>query len=573
MSAVLLVAAWGVPLVLAAMLGIRATRGPALALAPWAAMPALVLALTTTPGIVVDMPVVLNGVRLGLDVTGRAFLLFSALLWLIAGIYARVYLAGDGHERRFWIFFLITEAGNLGLVLALDITSFYLAFALMTFAAYGLVVHSGEEGALRAGRVYLVMAVLGEAALLAGVLLFAGALTTLHLPVVLPAGAGPSGVMALASWLLFAGFGVKAGVLLLHMWLPLAHPVAPTPASAVLSGAMIKAGLLGWMRFLPLGHVALPELGTLCLVVGLLAAFYGVAVGLTQREPKTVLAYSSVSQMGFMVVGVGAGLHRPDAWSALAPAVTLYALHHGLAKGSLFLAVGVVPAVTATAKRWVLSGIAVAALALAGAPFTSGALAKSALKYGLAPMPDPWAALLALLLPLAAVGTTVIMARFFVVVAQTPPHADAGAGRLAGIWLVSVVAAASVAWLALGAGILEIDIAVSSILWPALWPVLAGIAVAVVFWRWPVLVPRALRVPLPVGDVLALIEPPVVAGWRGVVALAGWTDRQRVTGAERTHRAWRPGIASVETRWRRLTISGTLFLLVLGAFVLAVGRS
>jgi hypothetical protein len=124
-------------------------------------MPALVLALTTTPGIVVDMPVVLNGVRLGLDVTGRGFLLFSALLWLIAGLYARVYVAGDGHERRFWIFFLITEAGNLGLVLALDITSFYLAFALMTFAAYGLVVHSGEEGALRAGRVYLVMAVLG----------------------------------------------------------------------------------------------------------------------------------------------------------------------------------------------------------------------------------------------------------------------------------------------------------------------------------------------------------------------------------------------------------------------------
>src|SRR5690606_9904977 len=124
--------------------------------------------------------------------------------------------------------------------------------------------------------------------------------------------ASPSG--PIVAGLLLAGFGVKVGAVPLHMWLPLAHPAAPTPASAVLSGAMSTAGLLGWLRVLPFGDASLPSIGIWVLAAGMLAAFAGVAAGLTQTDAKTALAYSSISQMGLLTMAVGAGLAAPEAW-------------------------------------------------------------------------------------------------------------------------------------------------------------------------------------------------------------------------------------------------------------------
>jgi formate hydrogenlyase subunit 3/multisubunit Na+/H+ antiporter MnhD subunit len=562
MTEALLLAAWLVPLLLAVLLGLPALRATALALAPWAAMPALAAALLAGTA-VWEQPAVLTGVRLGLDATGRGFLLLASLLWLIAGVYARAYLAEDERRLRFWVFFLVTQAGNLGLVLALDAVSFYLGFALMTFAAYGLVVHAGDPEALRAGRVYLVMAVLGEAALLVGLLLLVGATGSTQLP----AAAGTP----LAAALLAAGFGVKAGVVLLHMWLPLAHPVAPTPASAVLSGAMIKAGLLGWMRFLPLGGVALPELGTAFLALGLASALYGVAVGLAQRDPKTILAYSSVSQMGFMTLGVGAALLDPGSWPALAAAVVLYAFHHGLTKGALFLGVGVAQAVRGAARRWVLSGLALPALALAGAPLTSGALAKGALKAALVALPEPWPAVLAALLPLAAVGTTLLMARFLWVLAQVPHHAAPHGRGLIAAWIASLSAVLLAAWLAFPELVQAGASLQAAQLWSASWPVLVGFLAAAAVLHWGGGIARRAGAALAPGDVLALVEPPLVALWRVVVDAAGGPDRP---GRERPAAgASVPGVGRIEAGLRSFPVVGALFLLALAALVAALARA
>jgi formate hydrogenlyase subunit 3/multisubunit Na+/H+ antiporter MnhD subunit len=559
MSEALLLAAWLVPLLLAVLLGLPAVRATALSAAPWAALPALAAALLAADS-VWELSAVLTGVRLGLDATGRGFLLFSSLLWLVAGVYARAYLAQDPCRLRFWVFFLATQAGNLGLVLALDAVSFYLAFALMTFAAYGLVVHEGSPEALRAGRVYLVMAVLGEAVLLAGVLLLVGASGSAWLPA---AAATP-----LAATLLAMGFGVKAGVMLLHMWLPLAHPVAPTPASAVLSGAIIKAGLLGWLRFLPLGETALPELGLLLLALGVSSAFYGVAVGLAQRDPKTILAYSSVSQMGFLTLGVGAGLLDPVAWPALAGAVVLYAFHHGLAKATLFLGVGVAQAVPEGARRWVLVGLALPALALCGAPLTSGAWAKHALKGALAALPGPWPALLAALLPAAAVGTALLMARFLVVLAQAPHHAAPHARGLVATWIASLAAVALAAWLAFPE-----SAKTGMALQPeqpgsAAWPVLVGIVIAAAGLRWAGGIGRRAGAILPPGDVLAAIEPPLAALWRAFFAAMGGPDqvrRGRPAGGEQAL-----AVGRIETALRGFPAVAALFLLALAALVVAL---
>ena len=286
--------------------------------AAWFALPFLLLALFA-PDFSVDVPALLLGARFGLDVTGRAFLGFSALLWLLAGQYAVGYLRDDPARQRFMLLFCLTGMGNLALPLALDAASFYLAFALMTFAAYGLVIHAGSPEALRAGRVYLIMALFGEMLLLSALWHLAHAAPGLLIADLARAAATDPTARAL----LVAGFGVKAGLPVLHMWLPLAHPVAPTPASAVLSGAMIKAGLLGWLRFLPLGAVALPDLGAGLVGLGLAAAFLGVLAGLIQRDAKTVLAYSSISQMGIVTAALGAGQAAGSCKPAPRAAVTM----------------------------------------------------------------------------------------------------------------------------------------------------------------------------------------------------------------------------------------------------------
>ena len=468
-----------VPLLGASLLGMRrGWRGRLPGAMPWAALPALALALFGTPDLSIDIPWMLLGLRFGLDQTGQFFLLFTALLWLIAGGYARGYLADDPRAARFAGFFLITCTGNLGLILAQDVAGFYLFYALMTFAAYGLIVHSGTPAARRAGRVYIVMAVLGEALLLLAFLqlvnLAGGGIAQAAAALATAPGREP--VIAL----LLAGFGIKAGALLLHMWLPLAHPVAPTPASAVLSGTMIKAGLLGWLRFLPLGMTA-SDLGLLLMFAGLAAAFYGVAVGLVQRDTKVILAYSSISQMGFMNAGVGLGLHAPEVWPLMLPAVTLYALQHALTKGALFLGVGVIGSADG-ARRSVLLGSGLLALALAGTPFTAGAWAKQVLKDAAAP--TAWAAPLTPLLTLAALGTTLLMARFLWRLARTEADAHRpSTGRMRALWwLAATLALTPVGWLPL-VGTLASAPPSFKADWTGIWPVVAGGVLAYGFGR------------------------------------------------------------------------------------------
>ncbi|MCS6770704.1 MAG: NADH/ubiquinone/plastoquinone (complex I) [Kiritimatiellae bacterium] len=355
----------------------------------------------------------LLGARFGVSTVNAPFLLIAGCLWTAATWFARHYMAHDGHANRYHVFHRLAMAGNIGLILAQDLATFYFFFALMSLASYPLVIHDGRTISRRAGRVYLALALLGEVVQFAAFSVIAsqaGGWT-------FPAARSALTESPYRPWLLgmvIAGFGIKAALVPLHVWLPLAHPVAPTPASAVLSGSMIKAGLLGWLNLLPLGGMAAPALGEGLMVAGLLGVFGAALVGVTQRQPKTVLAYSSISQMGLMILAVGIALASPEATRYVLPAVFLYALHHALAKCALFLGVGM----AASAPRanigrialWI--GLAICGLALAGAPLTSGAVAKVFLKAVAAAAPGEWPDRLAWLLPCGAVGTTLLMARF-----------------------------------------------------------------------------------------------------------------------------------------------------------------
>jgi hydrogenase-4 component B len=443
MNAALLLMAVMLPLAVAASCIAPASRRLALALAPWAAAPALLLALVSPAGVLVDLPWFQLGMQLGLHPLTRLFLLFTSILWLASALYARGYLGEDPRRVRFTFFFMLTLAGNIGLIVALDLASFYFFFALMTFAAYGLVIHAGSAEAYRAGRVYIALAVIGEGLLLAGLLAAAHVSGSL-LIADLPAAVALSGWRDVIIVLLLTGFGVKAGLLGLHMWLPLAHPIAPTPASAVLSGAMIKAGLLGWLLFLPL-DVALPHWGVAFAALGLAAALAGAIVGVLQTEAKAMLAYSSISQMGLMLVAVALGF-GPTTEPGAIDIAAFYAAHHGLAKAALFLGVGVIGATAGTReRRAILLLLALPAVALVGAPWTSGAVAKALVEaqlhsaHGLAWV-KPW-------LSAAAVGTGALMIRLLLTLAASAPDSGHRLGLPAvASWLALTVASAIGAW-------------------------------------------------------------------------------------------------------------------------------
>ena len=428
------------------LIALRARWGKVMRyLLPVLPLPALMLAVFSQPGWQLELPWLLNGGLLAMDELRRMFFLLTALLWTVAGVYAVGYLAAH-HLRRFCVFWGLTLAGNLGLTIAMDVGSFYSFFALMTFAGYGLVVHEGSKEASYAGWVYMVMAVLGEMAILAGLLL-ASAAADSQMLADLPQAIAVASIRDLIISLLVAGFGVKAGLPLLHFWLPLAHPVAPTPASAVLSGAMIKAGLLGWLITLPFGEIGLTNWAILMTVAGAIASIGAALLGLYQDRAKSVLAYSSISQMGLMVLMVGAALSDPERAPILFSVIALYTLHHGLAKGSMFLSSGVMLPSDKIRRYAVWLLIALPGLSLAGLPFTSGALAKLAMKEGLSENKLDFvaAAYLPMLMTAGAVATLLLVLRFLWILSEKSETGRNPLMLIAG-WLASVISSLVAFW-------------------------------------------------------------------------------------------------------------------------------
>lgn len=495
----MLLLAPGVPLFLALLLMIVPTQRLGRTLAPLAGIPGLVLVAMGGVDPPLSVPWLTFGALIGLDRVGLMFLFFTSLIWVLAGFYARRSLSSDASAERFLIWFLFAMAGNLGFIIAQDIVLFYVCFAVMSFATYGLVVHRGRPEDRRAGRIYLVFVVIGEMALFTALLLGHHAAASLEFAQVRGAIAEhPTPNLFLAMVLI--GFGIKGGAITVHLWMPLAYRAAPIPAAAALSGAMFAAGLFGWLRLLPLGETAAPQWGTLLVIAGLAAAFFGVIVGLTQRHAKALLAYSSMSQMGLMTAGLGVSLAAPQAWPMMLAGVSIFALHHALAKAALFFGLGVARAAKANQTKLVSIGLLLPALALAGLPGTSGWLAKAMIKAGAAAA-GAWGGWLYAALPWSALATTLLLSRFLWLAWPAPSAQTRGAR--CGIWVpwsVLLLAVAGASW---GVPGIEVEkLGTRESLLDSAWPVALGGLVAILA-AW--LSHRSrLRLPvaIPAGDLL-----------------------------------------------------------------------
>jgi formate hydrogenlyase subunit 3/multisubunit Na+/H+ antiporter MnhD subunit len=428
-----------------------------------------------------------------LDQVGAMLLTVSSILWLGAGIFAEAWLRTQAQRIRFQVCWLLSVMGSAGVVMAADVVGFLLFFTAASLPAYGLMIHGGSPMAQRAGRISFGVAFLGEGCLMAAFVLLVGeAQGSGPLIKDLVAGLPTSPVKIPILALLLAGFAMKIGAIPFHFWMPLAYPAAPPAAAAVMSGILVKAGVIGLIRFLPLA-VPAPDWGLLVVSAGFASAFYGVVIGLAQRDPKAVLAYSSISQMGVIAAILGAGWREGS--SDVATIAAFYAANHVLVKGALFLAVG---AMGYTSARSFHSRIglpaAVLALGLAGLPFTGGALAKFAAKGIFV------GGLLEGLGALSAVGTAFLMGHFLRRLASEQPPEPASGFAFRGSWYAMAAAALVVPW---GIFSLTMPAPLATVLspgelWSCLWPVLVGGGLALRSWG---------STAIPPGDLLACWRP------------------------------------------------------------------
>ena len=314
----------------------------------------------------------------GIDPLSAFFLIPTFLLSGLAAIYAIGYFRpwNGRNPGRFWLFYNALIASMALVLIARNGVLFLVAWEAMSLASFFLVIHDdAAEGVRDAGWTYLVATHIGTAFLLALFMLLGRAGGSQDFA----AFAAPAGSAGLLFLLALIGFGTKAGLFPFHVWLPEAHPAAPSPVSAVMSGVMIKTGVYGIVRTLVLLGAVPAWCAWLVLGMGAVSGVFGVLFALAQGDLKRLLAYSSVENVGIVSLGIGLGMlgicYGMPAVAALGFAGgLLHALNHAAFKGLLFLGAGAVVHASGTRNLERLGGL-LKRMPWTGTAFLAGAVA------------------------------------------------------------------------------------------------------------------------------------------------------------------------------------------------------
>jgi multicomponent Na+:H+ antiporter subunit D len=401
-----------IPLILATIMMIFPRLIKLTYLTPLCAIPAIYLGLQPEY-LFQNIPFLFFGSELLLDQLSQGFLLLAGILWLLGSTYALFYPHIGAKKHHFMALFCVAMACSFGLVLSADMFGFLTFFTFMSLSSYVLIIRDKTEAAISAANVYIKWVIIGEVAIFSAFCI----LNYMELSQQIV----EAPLLQFMGIMLIVGFGIKIGLLGFHSWLPLAHPVAAVPASALLSGFMVKAGIIGWLKFFPVESIPLKysevatfyHLGLFTIFLGIIGAFYAAVKGLVQKDPKAVLAYSTISQMGLLSACFGVILAFPSLKDAMTLAIIFYAIHHGLAKSALFLSVGVAPLLnkhintTPYLRGMTYFILVLPALSLVGAAFTSGFYAKTEVKILLNNLPYLTYAII-----ISALFTGLLMCRF-----------------------------------------------------------------------------------------------------------------------------------------------------------------
>ena len=329
------------------------------------------------------------------DATGRFFAGLISLVFLCIGIYSFDYMAHEGREKRYYSFFFFSLAALNGVSFSGSLLTLFLFHEAAALLALPLITHSRKKEALAAGDRFLFFTALGALLVLTGFFLM-----NLHVsvPVFIDGGAldlkavaGNEPALRIALFLMILGFSAQAGMLPLHAWLPAAHPYAPGPSSAVVSGVLTKAGVLGVLRVIYCHGSPALLAGTwvqnTCLILALATVLMGSTMALLQDVLKKRLAYSTVSQVSYVLYGLFT-LTSSGVTGAL-----LHVFFHAVVKSTLAMAAGAIILKTGKTRISELSGIGrqmpvtmicftLASLGLVGLPATGGYLSKHYLMEG-----------------------------------------------------------------------------------------------------------------------------------------------------------------------------------------------
>ena len=329
------------------------------------------------------------------DTLGRLFAVVVNVVWVLSGFYAFAYMKHEQEETRFFGFYLMVHGILHGLVFSGGMVTFYLFYELMTLLSVPLILHNRSQDAIKGGLKYLFYSLFGAYLVLFGLFFlnrFADTLTFLPGGTLNPAAvAGNEALMLAVAFSMILGFSVKAGMFPLHAWLPTAHPVAPAPASAVMSGIIVKMGVLGMIRvvyyLVGADFIRGTWVQTVWMSLALLTVFMGSMLAYREKIMKKRLAYSTVSQASYILFGLS--LLQPQAMTG----ALLHVVFHGVIKSCLFLSAGAIIYKTHKTNVEELRGIGkempvaiwcytFASAALIGIPPASGFISKWYLATG-----------------------------------------------------------------------------------------------------------------------------------------------------------------------------------------------
>ncbi len=339
-----------------------------------------------------EVTIAVCGISLKMDGFRCIYITITAFMWFMTAMFSSQYFAHYHNRNRYYLFYLITLGATQGVFMSSDLMTTFLFFEVMSLASFPWVAHDQDEKAMKAANTYLAIAIIGGLVSLMGMFLLNHLTGTLVIDELYEAckTATNPGMLYVAGGCILFGFGAKAGMFPLHIWLPKAHPVAPAPASALLSGVLTKAGVYGIIvlccHIFRYDH----NWGIVILCLGVVSMVWGAVLGVLSINLKRTLACSSMSQIGFILVGFAMCCLLGEHNALAARGAVLHMMNHSLIKLVLFMTAGAIYMHTHTLdinklrgfgrKKPVLNFVfLMGALGIGGMPLWNGYISKTLL--------------------------------------------------------------------------------------------------------------------------------------------------------------------------------------------------